>query len=561
MTSPSKCPHFRRCEPIVKNSDPEGLVTRVTRTLPGSVFHLAIGVLLLISNVSAQSQQATPGMPTFKTTSTLVFLDVTVLDKKGNPVVSGLTKDDFTITEDKKPQRIFSFEAPQTHVTDENAVSNNADGNAPVTVFVLDQLNSNFEDFAYIRYEVRRFLMTQPERLNSPAEMMVIGNQYLEMIQGYTRSRTDLLYALAHLPTALPYKKMNGAFFWERFTQSIDALQQIALQNKGIPGRKNIIWVGHGGPNIFLDPIDFPGNLEDELKQYVHSTTNMLVNARISLFVIYPGLPTTGPAMTLSASEADADIGDNDPFAGDINFGVFVNETGGKLFFNRNDVDMEMKQSAQMGENYYTLTYQPQDVTPNGKFRRIRVTLRDPRLRTVTKAGYFAPDQKEQLDPRRQRMMKLAEAAQSTIPFTALDMALYGVVRHPDTRTAEFTVRLNSKNLSLLPTEDGKNATNLLLAAVSLDSNRDILASKIESLTISTARAPSQLPEVASTFNLAIRVPRKTSVIRVVIENQDGGRMGAAEISRKILELSPAQPTPQPRITTHRPEYVRPAGP
>jgi hypothetical protein len=45
-----------------------------------------------------------------------VFLDVTVLDKKGRPVESGLTKDDFTITEDKIPQTIFSFEAPEVHV-------------------------------------------------------------------------------------------------------------------------------------------------------------------------------------------------------------------------------------------------------------------------------------------------------------------------------------------------------------------------------------------------------------------------------------------------------------
>src|SRR3974390_3121007 len=131
--------------------------------------------------------------------------------------------------------------------------------------------------------------MAQPERLASPAELMVVGDESLEMLQGYTRSRADLMNALAHLPAVLPFKKMN-AFFWERFGQSMDALQQIALQNKGIPGRKNVIWVGHGGPNIYLDPIDLPGKLEDELKQYVHSTTNMLVDSRISLYVIYPGL-------------------------------------------------------------------------------------------------------------------------------------------------------------------------------------------------------------------------------------------------------------------------------
>ena len=69
------------------------------------------------STSMAQSQsknQAGPSnIPTLQVTSRLVFLDVTVLDKKGNPVVTGLSKDDFTITENKKPQRIFSFEPPQ----------------------------------------------------------------------------------------------------------------------------------------------------------------------------------------------------------------------------------------------------------------------------------------------------------------------------------------------------------------------------------------------------------------------------------------------------------------
>ncbi len=64
---------------------------------------------------TAQGQQGPSDTPDFRVTSPLVFLDVTVIDKKGHPVVNGLAKDDFIITEDKKPQSIFSFEAPQTH--------------------------------------------------------------------------------------------------------------------------------------------------------------------------------------------------------------------------------------------------------------------------------------------------------------------------------------------------------------------------------------------------------------------------------------------------------------
>jgi VWFA-related protein len=516
-----------------------------------------------VRELKAQAQQPSSGAPKIQVTSALVFLDVTVLDKKGHPVGSGLTQDDFAITEDKQPQRIFSFEAPETHVLGPNAADSNPEGKAPVTILVLDLLNSSFEDFAYIRYEVQRFLTSQPAQLASPTELVVVGNESLELLQGYTRSRADLLYALNHLPAALPFKEMRGAFFWERFAQSIDALQQIALQSRGVPGRKNIVWVGHGGPNVFLDPLDFNAQLTDELKQYVHSSTNMLVDARISLFVIYPGLPVTGNAVTFSAMQAYDDIGDDDPFAGDINFGVFVNETGGKLFYNRNDVDKEIRTSEQMGAEYYTLTYQPRNFDANGKFRRIRVTLRDPNLRAVTKAGYFAPDKNLPNNPRQQRMNKLAEAVQSTIPFHSLDVSLSGVVRYPDSRSAEFTVELKSKNVIFQPADDGgKNSAILTVAAASLNGDRTILASKTERVTlISADQDPTQLPEVLSRFQLTIRVPRKTQIVRVVMENQDGGRMGSADLDRKTIDAAPARETPVPQVHRRPPDSAPAATP
>jgi hypothetical protein len=43
---------------------------------------------------------------------------------------------------------------------------------------------------------VRKYLTAQPARLSSLAELTVLGNQSLEMVQGYTRNKEDLLYAL-----------------------------------------------------------------------------------------------------------------------------------------------------------------------------------------------------------------------------------------------------------------------------------------------------------------------------------------------------------------------------
>ncbi len=499
---------------------------------------------------AAQTAPAPATPPTIRVTSRLVFLDVTVLDKKGHVVVQGLSKDDFAITEEKRPQRIFSFEEPKIHVVDSALSQDSPAGKAPLTIFVLDLLNSSFADSAYIRYSIRKFLMAQPDQLAAPAELMVLGNQSLEMVQGYTRSKEDLLYALDHVPAAIPYKHDEGAFFAERFGQSIDALQQIALQNKGVPGRKNIVWVGHGGPSIMT--VALVGPIVDELNQYVRDTTNMLVEARVSLFVIYPGLKARGPALTYSEGSASVDIGEDDPFAGDINFGVFVNETGGKLFYNRNDVDREIERSEQLGSAYYTLTYQPEGGIANGKFRRIRVTMRDPRLRALTKAGYFAPDQRAPVDPRQQTMASLAEAAQASIPFQALDVSIKDLVRHPDTRTAAFTVVVKHKNLNWDESIAGKSTAQLAVAAMSLSGTGDILASKQETvlLTVNT-QDPAQLAETLTNLPLLLRVPRKTRNIRVAIQGVEGGRIGTAELDRTMIDAAPAAPTPpaalQPR--------------
>jgi hypothetical protein len=59
------------------------------------LFGAGLGLLGVIAGpwALAEGQQTAPSGPTFRISSNLVFLDVTVVDKKGHPVVTGLTKD------------------------------------------------------------------------------------------------------------------------------------------------------------------------------------------------------------------------------------------------------------------------------------------------------------------------------------------------------------------------------------------------------------------------------------------------------------------------------------
>ena len=89
----------------------------------------------------------------------------------------------------RNPSESFRLSRPRFTPSDARSSDGNPEGKAPVTILVLDLLDSSFEDFAYIRYSTRKFLLAQPEQLTSPAEMLVVGNQSLDMLQGYTRTR------------------------------------------------------------------------------------------------------------------------------------------------------------------------------------------------------------------------------------------------------------------------------------------------------------------------------------------------------------------------------------
>ncbi len=527
-----------------------------SRQFSAAILWCSLPILL----ANAHGQQNSSDVPSLKVTSTLVTLDVTVFDENGQPVVNGLTKDDFKITENKQPQRIFSFEPAQVHMpiggqistgdASANAAKEDREGRTPVTIFVLDRLNCSVDEFAQVRGAVRTFLSEQPAQLSSPAEMMVIGNESLEMVQGYTRSRDDLLFALDHVETVIPFKLQHSDFDGERARQSIDALEQIAVQNKGLPARKNVVWVGPGGPN--LDRASY-GTLMDTWQPYIHAAVNLLVNARVSLFVIYPGMKTSdqliaadnaNAASSNFSSSRDHDIGNNNAHTGDINFPLFSRETGGALFYDRNDLNREIAESSQIGTHYYTLTYQPSDKSADGKFREIHVTLRDRNLRAVTKSGYFATDRRAPVDPQQVLEVNVVEAARSTIPFEALKLHVSDALRRPESHMAQFIVHVTPKNLGWLPTPDGKKTANLMLAVLSLSNRREILASKLEKMTLhSTADDPNLLSEEVL-VRLTALVPAKTQKIRIVLETVEEGRMGTADLDRKAIEAAPVKQNP-----------------
>jgi hypothetical protein len=109
-------------------------------------------------------------------------------------------------------------------------------------------------------------------------------------------------------------------------------------------------------------------------------------------------------------------------------------------------------------------------------------------------------------------------------------------------------VQLKGKNLDWQATDDGRSTADLILAEASLNGDKNILASKMEKVTIfSTEQDPTRRAEEVTSLPLTIRVPRKTKSVRVVMETGEGGRIGAADLDRKTIDAAPAMPTPAPQ--------------
>ena len=84
-----------------------------------------------------------------------ITLDVVVTDKSGKPV-SGLQQQDFTLLDNKQPQKILSFTAVEGGA---------ATADPPVEVILLvDEVNTSFTNVSFERQQIEKFLTAKWRR-------------------------------------------------------------------------------------------------------------------------------------------------------------------------------------------------------------------------------------------------------------------------------------------------------------------------------------------------------------------------------------------------------------
>ena len=548
--------------------------------MPLPLRSLAVSALLCLPAAAALAQ-TTPA-PDFRIGTQIRVLDVTVLDKHGRPITQGLSKDDFRIVDGKGERPILSFEA-------------NGSGSSiapPRTVLVVDHLNSTMDQEEWEQHNVEKYLNEQPAQLPQATEIALLAPEGIQILQGFTTDKQTLLQVIPRLQSKVAYR-LNGSWVSDNFNVTVNGLDEIALQVKGTPGRKNVVFIGTGGPGIPLASLN--PTLEDHIRAYMKRAADELVDARISLFVITPDLQVgdtryaggktpaapvavgSGSASiggggtnlnegaSLESSDVSfstqsgtdallaADTGKSDPLQDHISLGVIARLSGGTLFANRNDIANEVQESVALGTKYYTLSYHPDSDEKDGKFVPVRVALDKPGLHALTKKGYYSlNDATGKLTDEQQGQFDLRRAALSPITFSAVEVAAHAVRRYPDPHSSDqdtvtFSLMLRPADLTFLQTGETAFTGKILVGAVAVGNGHDIVASNMVTMAVkSGSLAGTQSMQARLPVEISVKVPKKTNHVRLVVRDTQSGRIGAFDIDKATAEATPLATGPAP---------------
>jgi VWFA-related protein len=452
--------------------------------MPKSPFW-SIAISICLTSAQMLGLQTKEQESTIKITTRLVQINVTVENRKGEPV-GDLSKEDFVLYDKGQEEKIlfFSKQGTETVPADgpplppgavSNRYANFKSGGktnlAPLptslTVILLDGLNTAFSDQYYSKRDLIQFLnQLQPSDL---VAIYTLSNG-LRVLNDFTSDTESLLAALAKHQNqdssalrSSSYEDANtgddtldafldrandhiSAFYQARRMQTtLEALPSISRHLAGMPGRKNLIWISGGFPTVVGQGTPEFQNFSDDIQLALWTLNNVGV-------AIYPvdarGLMGAFAAMpSMEASSGGRRPGARGPAPMDVRAQNQIRQTedtmreiayrtGGRAFLNTNDLTGAIRRAMDDARITYTLAYTPSHNEWDGKFREIKIKVNRPGLDIRYRKGYYAyPDSPN--DPKH-RQAVLLEALVTPLASTGLSLAAAAPVKPHRSKSTHF---------------------------------------------------------------------------------------------------------------------------
>jgi VWFA-related protein len=432
------------------------------------IFSLMLSGLL----AAAQTPASQVPLPTIRANTRMILVTVVATDKSGP--VTDLTARDFSVLEDGKAQKLsaFAFEKPalgeqkSADSVPANVYTNRPDflrPSGPLTILLLDALNTQVRDQIYFRSELLRYLQNEVKPGQRLA-VFVLGEE-IHMLQDFTtdpellrralenfRPSESLELAQEEFMAPPPPKDMTNSAAYlrmlrilkqlagdhgevtanQKVAETLAAFRTIARSVAGNAGRKNLIWVSGSFPLTYQaqmalssEPsrIQYYRSYEREMRQ----TANIMGDAEISIYPVdargLEGAPLVDASNPLRDETGHAYTGaeitemvvrsSDDRLNAQASMEEVADLTGGRAFINRNDIDHAVALSMADGSSNYTLAYYPANRNWHGEFRRISLRVARKGIQLRYRNGYFAADSNQEL---RNRDAELVQALRSDAP-------------------------------------------------------------------------------------------------------------------------------------------------
>jgi len=313
------------------------------------------------------------------------------------------------------------------------------------TVILIDALNTPISDFAYARTEIINFL----HKLQPQDRVALYGlASRLFVLHDFTNDARSLLQSLEHAK-ANPSNNRPGAEDLQASdigNDNLDAFISAAEQRAAdmntvnrvqatavvlasiaghlaeLPGRKNLVWVSASFPfqigtgTAADDPgpgnpaggpgRSMPGPSSNQryqtFEKEIERASQTLTSADVAIYPVdargmvgfrnlspsVRALPRTQTKSRVPAPSAPA-LGVPSRLNTDT-MEVMADRTGGKAFFNTNDIGGAIRHAIDDADATYVLGYYPTNSQWDGRFREITVDVKRPGAHVRYRKGYFA---------------------------------------------------------------------------------------------------------------------------------------------------------------------------
>jgi VWFA-related protein len=535
--------------------------------------HLFLLVCMAPLLLQAQQDSQQSQSFTLKVNSDLVLTNVVVRDKKTGQIVKGLTKNDFTITENGKPQQIISFDfesVDEAAALNEATISGKAGNivlgktgvvtgdalrNHRLVVLFFDLTSMQPEDVERAQDAARNYINKQMQ----PADVVAVVSldASLSLDQDFTQNKQLLLNAIdrysgdqtqgyapgatsttnqvedatAYTPDESEYNDINT-------DRELYAIASIAKSLNYINQKKALVYFSGG---ISRDGIENQASL--------HAAINAAVRANLSIYSIDSrGLQAISPLGDATTGSLRGTSGYNGAALQnnlDANFNsqevmaTLSSDTGGKALFDSNDFAPAFQQMQQDTSAYYVLGYRSTDPRRDGAYRRLAIKVIRSDVKLEYRHGYYAPaDFKHSNKEDRER--ELDEQLASDLPATDVAVYLQALYfRQDDNRYyIPISILVPGSQIPFVKGGDRDKATLDIIGEVKDAAGRHIGDAR-DTVKLAVDQS-QQVRQKNIQYSTSFILPAGKYHLKFVVRENETGRMGSFETDINVPDLRKA---------------------